>query len=57
MTGDCELEELIRKAQSQPGIYEIMDVYSRYTKLLVQSGIYLGEKAPDTIDSYSYNSA
>ncbi|MGD0951565.1 MAG: hypothetical protein ABR985_04095 [Methanotrichaceae archaeon] len=52
-----ELDELIKKAQEQPGIVEIMDVQRRYNELLRQSGIILGEVAPDTISSYSSDSS
>lgn len=57
MDQDRELEELIRKAQSQPGVFEMMDIYNKYAKLLQQSGIKLEESANDVISSYSYNSS
>lgn len=57
MTNVPELEELIKEAQKQPGIIEIMDVQSRYNELLQKSGITLGETAPDTVSSNSFNSS
>jgi hypothetical protein len=48
-----ELEEIIKKAQEQPGVAEVIEVQRMYNELLRQSGVLLDETAPDTIGSYS----
>jgi hypothetical protein len=38
-----EAEELIRKAQEQPGITELMRAYGRYDEVMEQSRAYVEE--------------
>lgn len=41
-----EVEELIRKAQAQPGITELMRVYGRYGEMMEQTRIYVEGNKP-----------
>lgn len=40
-----ELDTLIRKAQSQPGITELMRAYGRYDEVIEQSRAYVERRA------------
>lgn len=44
-----ELEKIIKQAQKQPGIKELMDVYGQYEEVLVQCQTYLSENLPKPI--------
>lgn len=48
-----ELGEIIRKAQEQPGVSDVIEVQRMYNELLRQSGVHLDEDAPEAIGSYS----
>jgi hypothetical protein len=48
-----ELGEIIRKAQEQPGVSDVIEVQRMYNELLRQSGVHLYEDAPEAIGSYS----
>lgn len=52
-----ELEEIIKSAQKQPGVADVMRFYSQYNELLQKSGVYLGQTTQCTISSYSSNSS
>jgi hypothetical protein len=51
MTSD--LEEIIKRAQEQPGVADVIEVQRMYLELLQQSGVFLEEITPDAIGSYS----
>lgn len=57
MAKENELEELIKKAQGQPGIADVMRFYSQYNEILQKSGIYLGQITPCAVSSYSSSSS
>ncbi len=41
-----EAEELIRKAQAQPGIAELMRAYGRYDEMMEQTRMYVEGNKP-----------
>jgi len=51
-----EAEELIRKAQAQPGITELMRAYGRYDEVMEQSRAYVEGSKPLTRSTVSTNS-
>ncbi|MCJ7444944.1 MAG: hypothetical protein MUO26_10515 [Methanotrichaceae archaeon] len=51
-----ELEELIKSAQKQPGIVELMHIYGQYAELLEISNEYLAELKPRNINFSASNS-
>jgi hypothetical protein len=51
-----ELDELIEKAQEQPGIADLMFVYGQYDEILQKSREYLEGVKPKVIISASSNS-
>ena len=46
-----EYQELVKKAQQQPGVVELMKVYEQYDELLKRSYEYLSGANPKTIIS------
>lgn len=48
-----ELSEIIRKAQEQPGVSDVIEVQRMYDELLRKSGLHLSEDSPEAIGSYS----
>jgi|LGVF01.2.fsa_nt_gb hypothetical protein len=52
-----ELDELIKSAQQQPGIADLMFVYGQYDEMLRKSGEYLEGVKPKVIISASSNSS
>ena len=52
-----ELDELIKSAQQQPGIADLMLVYGQYDEMLRKSGEYLEGVKPKVIISASSNSS
>jgi len=52
-----ELEELIKSAQQQPGIADLMFVYGQYDEMLQKSREYLEGVKPKVIISTSSNSS
>jgi hypothetical protein len=42
----AEAEELIRKAQAQPGIAELMRAYGRYDEMMEQTRMYIKRNKP-----------
>ncbi len=44
-----EYDEIIKRAQGQPGIAELMQVYDQYDLLLRQSHEYLSSTRPKTV--------
>ena len=52
-----ELEELIKRAQKQPGVVDVMRFYSQYNEILQKSGVYLGQTTQCAISSYSSSSS
>ena len=52
-----ELDELIKSAQQQPGIAELMLVYGQYDEMLRKSREYLEGVKPKVIISASSNSS
>jgi len=52
-----DLDALIKKAQSQPGITELMHAYGRYNEVMEQSKSYIeGQKAvtPSSVSTQSH---
>lgn len=54
---ELDYEELIKKAQEQPGIKELMMVYGDYESLIQQSHEYLMGMMPRSIISSNNNSS
>lgn len=54
---DQEKEALIKKAQEQPGIKELMTAYGHYEDMVRQCNAYLTEFLPKSINSTSNNSS
>lgn len=52
-----ELDELIKSAQQQPGIADLMFVYGQYDEMLQKSREYLEGAKPKDIISASSNSS
>ena len=52
-----ELENLIKSAQQQPGVADVMRFYSQYNEILRKSGITLGQTTQCAINSYSASSS
>ncbi|HJH25957.1 MAG TPA: hypothetical protein C5S37_04100 [Methanophagales archaeon] len=52
-----ELDELIKSAQQQPGIADLMFVYGQYDEMLQKSREYLEGVKPKDIISTSSNSS
>jgi len=52
-----ELDELIKSAQQQPGIADLMFVYGQYDEMLQKSREYLEGVKPKVIISASSNSS
>jgi len=52
-----ELEDLIKRAQAQPGVVDVMRFRSQYDELLKKSGVYLGQTTQFAVSSYSSNSS
>lgn len=52
-----ELDELIKSAQEQPGIADLMFVYGQYDEMLQKSREYLEEVEPKVIISASSDSS
>jgi hypothetical protein len=52
-----EYDELIKKAQEQPGIKELMLVYGDYERMMRQSHEYLMVMVPRSIISSNNNSS
>ncbi len=52
-----ELDELIKRAQQQPGIADLMFVYGQYDEMLQKSREYLEGVKPKVIISASSNSS
>jgi hypothetical protein len=52
-----ELDELIKKAEEQPGIADLMFVYGQYDEMLQKSREYLEGVRPKDIISASSNSS
>ncbi len=52
-----ELDELIKSAQQQPGIADLMFVYGQYDEMLRKSREYLEGVKPKVIISASSNSS
>lgn len=52
-----ELDELIKSAQQQPGIADLMFVYGQYDEMLRKSAEYLEGVKPKVIISASSNSS
>ena len=52
-----ELDELIKSAQQQPGIADLMFVYGQYDEMLRKSREYLEGVKPNVIISASSNSS
>jgi hypothetical protein len=48
---DSQIEELLKRAQEQPGIAELMAVYGRYEEVVAQSHEYLAGTKPKSIIS------
>lgn len=51
-----DLEELIKEAQRQPGIADIMAFYAQYNEMLQRRDVYLAAMQPEAVNSYSANS-
>jgi len=51
-----ELDILIKKAQSQPGITELMRAYGRYEEVIEQSRVYVERQARPVKTTVSSNS-
>lgn len=54
---DLVLEEMIRNAQKQPGVADVMAFYAQYSKLLQMNNECTIVMAPQGISSYSSNSS
>ncbi|MGF3496677.1 MAG: hypothetical protein ACQXXC_03500 [Methanolinea tarda] len=52
-----ELDTLIKKAQSQPGITELMRAYGRYDEVLEQSRAYVERRASPVKTTVSNHSS
>jgi len=52
-----ELDTLIKKAQSQPGITELMRAYGRYDEVLEQSRAYFERRASPVKTTVSNHSS
>ena len=52
---DQEQKELIKKAQEQPGIKELMITYGHYEELIEQSNKYFAEILPKSAISTTNN--
>jgi len=52
-----EFDELLKRAQEQPGIADLMFVYGQYDEMLQKSREYLGEMKQKVIISTSSDSS
>lgn len=52
-----EFNDIIKKAQEQPGIVELMQVYGNYESLVKQTNAYLGNTRPKIIISTTNSSS
>lgn len=48
---ESELDELIKKAQKEPGIVDLLAVYGQYGEVIKKSNEYLAGTRPKTIIS------
>jgi len=54
---ESELDELIKRAQKQPGVADLMFVYGQYDEMMQKSREYLEGVRPKVIISASSNSS
>lgn len=54
---ELELGEIIRRAQKQPGVADVMAFYAQYSKLLQKNNECSLAMTPQGISSYSSNSS
>jgi len=52
-----ELEELIKEAQRQPGVADIVAFYARYNEMLQRYDACFAAMHQETVNSYSANSS
>jgi hypothetical protein len=52
-----DFNEIVKKAQEQPGITELMQVYGNYDSLVKQMNVYLGNTKPKIIISTTNSSS